>query len=77
MPQPPFDSTASVLALDCQGLPAVTWPPTGEPSQGFLGAQGAPPGGANKWALDPFAHRVGGVTCPDVSCPLRDPTESY
>jgi hypothetical protein len=34
-----------------------------------------PPGGANKWALEPFAPGVGEVPYPIVSCWLRDLAE--
>lgn len=41
--QPTPGAAASILALDHQGLPMDAQPPTGDPSQGFLGARGASP----------------------------------
>jgi hypothetical protein len=39
--QLPLDIAAIILALHHQGLPAMVWPPPGEPSRGFLILQGA------------------------------------
>ena len=74
-PKSPLGTAATVLALDHQELSTAAQLLLGEPSRGFLGLQGPPLGGANEWALEPFAPRVGEVLCPVVSRRLCDPTE--
>jgi len=63
---------AAALGFHGQGLSAKDWPPPDEPSQGFLGGEGASAQGFVELAHEPRAPRSGGVLCPVVSCRLRD-----
>jgi hypothetical protein len=56
------------LTIHQQGLSATVRPLPSEPSQGLLGHEGAVVWGADEWALDPYASKVGEVACPYVPC---------
>jgi hypothetical protein len=75
VPQLPPDITATVLALDHQGLPAAELPPRVILLDAFLASKEPSPGEADELPLEPFTPRVGEVPCPVVSCRLHDPAE--
>jgi hypothetical protein len=59
LPQLCLDAVVvSILALDCQGLPAAARSPPGEPSQGFLSLQELPPQVADEWAWSPSTQEL-------------------
>ena len=60
------------LTLDCLGLSTAVWPPSSEPSRGFLGGEGIRLEGLTSRSGSPRAPRAGGGICPLVSCHARD-----